>query len=166
MPPQAKTLVIDANVGLVTLCEAHFGNGIEAREVAHHFMFGRIEGFSDPGYRHHFTSKMVGKAIYWTYHDGMPPIKHIYSSEYYYTYVMQFGDRCWMASNPADFIEIRDNLYIFSFIEERQAGTQGFFLINLDTLRDVGSFLGINTQGNFECYTVGAKGKMTTMYNF
>ena len=166
VPPQAHTLVIDAEKGLVTLCEAKFGNGIEAREVAHRFFFGCIAGSPDPGYRHHFTSRLVGKAIYWTYHEGMPPIKHIYSSEYYYTYVMQMKDRCWMASNPADFVQIRDNLFIFSFLEERQAGTQGFFLINLDTLRDVGSFLGINSEGKFECYTVGAKGKETTMYTY
>ena len=166
VPPQAHTLVIDADAGLVTLCEARFGNGVEAREVAHQFSFGRIDGCPDPGYRHRYTNKLVGKAIYWTYHQGMPPIKHIYSSEYYYTYVMQMGDRCWMASNPADFVQIRDNLVIFSFLEERQAGTQGFFLINLDTLRDVGSFLGINSEGHFECYTVGAKGEETTMYTY
>ena len=166
VPPRARTLVIDAENGLVTLCEAKFGNGVEAREIAHQFSFGRVDGSPDPGYRHHLTSRLVGKAIYWTYHESMPPIKHIYSSEYYYTYVMKMGDRCWMASNPADFVQIRDNLFIFSFLEERQAGTQGFFLINLDTLRDVGSFLGINSEGKFESYTVGAKGEETTMYTY
>ncbi len=166
-PGTARTIVLDTNTGLVTLCQAHFGNGVEAREVARTFYFGTVAGYeSYPEEKHHFTSDLVGKAIYWTYHEGMPALKHIYSSEYYYSYVMRFGDRCWMASNPADFVKINDHVYIFSFLEERQAGTQGFFLINMHTLHDCGSFLGINSDNQFECYTVGAKGKLTTMYTY
>lgn len=166
-PPQCRTLIIDTNTGLVTLCHARFGNTSEPREVAHTFYFGSIAGHSAcPEKMHHFTRDLVGKAIYWTYHEGMPPLKHIYSSEYYYTYVMRFGDKCWMATNPADFVKINDHLYVFSFLEERQAGTQGFFLINMETLHDVGSFLGINSDDVFECYTVGAKGELTTMETY
>lgn len=167
VPPQCRTLIIDTNTGLVTICHAQFGNKAQAREVAHTFHFGRILGYASyPDEMHHFTQDLVGKAIYWTYHEGMPPLKHIYSSEYYYTYVMRFGNQCWMATNPADFIKINDHLYVFSFLEERQAGTQGLFLINMETLHDVGSFLGINSEDVFECYTVGAKGRLSTMETY
>lgn len=166
-PPASVTLVIDTNAGLVTMCRAHFGNGVEPREIDRCFYFGIIRGYAGyPKERHHFTRDLVGKAIEWTYHEGMPPIKHIYSTEYYYTYVMRSGDKCWVASNPADFVRVNDHLYIFSFVEERQAGSQGFFLINLDTLYDVGSFLGINSEDHFECYTVGAKGKWAAMETY
>ena len=164
VPPQAHTLVFDTRNGLVTLCRARLGNESEAREMSHSFHFGIIEGYDEyPEERHHFTADLVGKAISWTYHEQMPPIKHIYSSELYYTYAMISGDQCWMASNPADFVKINDHLYIFSFIEERQAGIQGLFLINMETLHDVGSFTGINGMNLFECYTVGAKGELDTM---
>lgn len=165
-PPRVNTVILDLNTGLVTLCRAEVGNEVEAREMSHKFYFGKIAGYdSYPEEIHHFTSDLVGKAIYWTYHEGkMPPLKHIYSSELYYSYVMQFGDKCWMASNPADFVKINDHQYIFSFLEERQAGAQGLFLINMDTLHDVGCFTGINGFGQFEAYTVGAKGELTTMW--
>lgn len=167
VPPQARTLILDTNTGLVTLVHARFGNESEAREVARTFHFGTIAGYSAyPEEKHHFTADLVGKAISWVYHEGMPDIKHIYSSEYYYTYVMNMGGRCWVASNPADFVKINDHLYIFTFVEERQAGTQGLFLINMDTLHDVGSFTGINSNDQFECYTIGAKGEMGTMETY
>ena len=164
VPPAFKVVVADTNTGLVTLTDAHIGNGYEPREVAREFFFGKIAGdYNYPEELHGFTSDLVGKAIWWTYKEPMPPIKHIYSCEYYYTYVMASGERCWMASNPADFIRINDHLYIFTFVEERQTGVQGFFLINMNTLHDVGCFCGINGEELFECYTVGAKGELTTM---
>lgn len=164
VPPAFVTLVLDFNTGLVTMVRAHFGNESEAREVARSFCFGTICGYdSYPAEKHHFTGDLVGKAINWTYHVGMPPLKHIYSTEYYYTYVMQFGDKCWVASNPADYVKINDHLYIFSFLEERQAGIQGLFLININTLHDIGSFTGINSDNQFESYLVGAKGEWSTM---
>ena len=167
VPPAFKVVVADTNTGLVTLTDAHFGNGYEAREVSRQFYFGRIAGdYPQTAALHGFTSDLVGKAVYWTYKEPMPPLKHIYSSEYYYSYVMVFGDHCWMASNPADYIKINDHLYIFTFVEERQAGTQGFFLINMNTLHDVGCFCGINGEEQFECYTVGAKGELTTMETY
>ncbi len=165
-PPQARTLVIDENTGLVTLIHAQFGNGCEAREVARTFHFGRIAGADSTAKLHHFTDELVGVAIQWTYFKDRMAIKHIYSSEYYYTYVMQLKDLCWMASNPADFVKISDHLYLFSFLEERQAGTQAVFLINMDTLHDVGSFLGINSEEQFESYTIGAKGERSTMETY
>lgn len=164
VPPAVVTMVLDFNTGLVTMVRAHFGNESEAREVARSFLFGTICGYASyPNEKHHFTGDLVGKAINWVYHVGMNPIKHIYSTEYYYTYVMEFDGKCWVASNPADFVKINDHLYIFSFLEERQSGTQGLFLINTDTLHDIGSFTGINNELQFESYLVGAKGEWATM---
>ena len=166
-PVECHTWVADTNTGLVTLCRAKLGGGVEPREVVHSFSFGVISGYeSYPVEKHGFTADLVGKAISWVYLPEMEPLKHIYSSEYYYTYVMQGGGRCWMATNPADFVKISDHLYIFSFVEERQAGVQGFFLINTETLTDVGSFFGINSMDQFECYTVGAKGEFAEISTY
>ena len=166
-PVECHTWVADTNTGLATLCRAKLGGGVEPREVVHDFKFGMISGYENyPAEKHRYTSDLVGKAVSWTYLPEMEPIKHIYASEYYYTYVMQGGGQCWMATNPADFVKITDHLYIFSFVEERQAGVQGFFLINTETLTDVGSFFGINSMDQFECYTVGAKGEFADLLTY
>lgn len=165
VPPTAYTLVLDLNNGLATVCEAKAGLARSPREISRDFFFGLMEGYEDPGFRHGYTEDMVGKAIYWTYlEEPLVRIKHIYTSPLYYTYQMTDpqGD-CWVASNPADFLKINDHVYVFSFIEERQAGTQGFFLINLENLHDVGSFFGIQAHG-MECCMIGAKGEMTSPF--
>ena len=72
---------------------------------------------------------------------------------------------CWMASNPADYVKITDDVFIFSFVEERQGGTQGFFVINTKELHDVGSFFGLQPHG-LECYTFGAKGEWSEPFAY
>ncbi len=165
VPPAAHTLVLDFKTGLVTLCIAKAGVPQAAREIGRTFLFGIMEGYEEYGYRHDFTEDLVGKSIYWTYIEKENlKIKHIYTAPLYYTYVMTKPDgTCWVASNPANYVKINDHMYVFSFIEERQAGTQGFFLINMKTLHDVGSFFGIHAHG-MECCTFGAKGELSSPY--
>lgn len=165
VPPTAHTLVLDFKTGLVTLCIAKAGVKPAAREISREFLFGIMEGYEDLGERHGFTEDLVGKAIYWTYHEREEAkIKHVYTAPLYYTYIMSDKDgNCWVASNPADYVKINDHMYVFSFVEERQAGTQGFFLINMDTLHDVGAFFGIQAHG-MECCLVGAKGELSSPF--
>lgn len=161
-PPQGRSVIIDLNTGLVTVCHARIGNKAAAREVSHRFFFGRIKG-TEGGPLHAFTRELVGKAIVWTYSHDDFHVKHMYTSEYYYTYAMLKGGECWMASNPADFVKIADNLYVFSFLEERQGGAQGLFLMDLDAMHDVASFYSINGDQQFECYMAGAVGRFAPM---
>lgn len=165
-PPTAHTIVLDFQTGLVTMCLAKIGNAYSAREVQRKFLFGKMAKYMDCGFRHTFTDELVGKAIDWTYHEkNGVKIKHIYTAPLYYTYEMRQTEekKCWIASNPADYVKINDHVYIFSFIEERQAGVQGFFLINLEILHDIGMFFGVQAHG-IECYTFGAKGELTSPY--
>lgn len=165
VPPTAHMLVLDFDNGLTTICEAHAGVPAAPREMDRAFCFGRMEGYEDTGIRHGFTEELVGKSIYWTYHEEpLFRVKHIYTAPLYYTYQMtnDAGD-CWVASNPANYLKIRENVYVFSFVEERQAGTQGFFLINMENLHDVGSFFGIQAHGMESCM-VGAKGELSEPY--
>lgn len=165
VPPRAHTLVVDLVKGLCTICIARVGNEASAREVQSEFLFGILAGYDDVGERHDFTEDLVGTSILWTYHEKeQVKIKHIYTAPLYYTYVMTAEDnRCWVASNPADYIKINDHTYAFIFREERQAGVQGFFLINLEILHDVGSFFGVQAHG-MECCTFGAKGELVSPY--
>lgn len=162
-PPRAMILVIDDERGLVTVCDSHIGVPNSAIEVGRTFRFGRIDGSDSKLPLHDYTNDLVGKAIIWNYGNNAPDIKHIYTMPKYYTYTMVNGDKCWAATNPADYIKIRENMYIFSFVEERQAGLQSIFLINMDELHDVGAFFGISTRG-LSCKLLGAKGKLSTMY--
>lgn len=157
----AGTLIWDQNTGLVTVCLAKFGNYRAPREVERQFWFGEQLDSAYPrsGEKHHFDDGLVGKSVRWTYHEDMMAIQHIYTSPLYYTYVMRPGELEWIATNPADYVKINDHLFIFSFLEERQTGVQGLFLINTETLLDVGSFFGLNGEDKFECYMVGAKGE-------
>ncbi len=163
-PPEAHMIVFDTGNGLVTACVAKICNPYNPREVVREFLFGLEEGYADPGYRHDYTDEMVGNTICWTY-DGEFSIKHIYIHPAFYTYVMEPypGGGSWVASNPANYIKIRDGLYIFTFVEERQTGTQGFFLMDLQELHDVGSFFGM-PGALMECYTFGAVGQFGEPY--
>lgn len=165
VPPTAHILVLDLNTGLATVCVANAGVARAPREIEREFFFGLIDGYQDTGTRHGFTEELVGKAVYWTYSkEPLVRIKHIYTAPLYYTYQMTNDQgQCWVASNPANFLKITDQVYVFSFVEERQAGTQGFFLINMENLHDVGGFFGIQAHG-MECCMVGAKGELTSPY--
>ena len=167
-PPTAHSLVIDTETGLVTLCLATIGVPAAAREVSRTWHFGLIEGYADPGYRHAHTTELVGKAVFWTYYEKeQVRVKHIYSAPLYYSYTMldPATGNCWMASNPADYVKITDDVFIFSFVEERQGGTQGFFVINTKELHDVGSFFGLQPHG-LECYTFGDKGEWSEPFAY
>ena len=165
IPPTSYTIVADFETGLATVCIASFGVKVNPREAFRNFYFGLMKGYKDPGRRHGLTSELIGKAILWTYHEKENvKVRHIYTAPLYYTYIMKKDNKIWVASNPADYIKINDHSYIFSFIEERQAGTQGFFLINSDLLHDVGSFFGLQATG-LECCTFGAKGEWSTAYD-
>lgn len=163
LPATCVCMVIDLNTNLVTRYIAVIGNGNNPREVRRTFTFGRIDSPNGIHDLHHFTEDLKGKAIKWTYLDHVVEVKHIYFSPLYYCYSMPMKDGLWEACNPADYIKINDHIYLFSFLEERQAGVQGSFLINLNTMHDVGGFFGINSLDKFECYTFGAKGQWDTI---
>ena len=160
-PPEAHTLVLDFDTGRATMIIAKINHPRTPTQVQREFLFCEIQGIPVTGEPHDFTEDLVGTAITWTYIENAPKIKHIYSAPLFYTYTGNFGG-LWMASNPANYVKITDNVYIFSMVEERLTGVQGLFLINMEILHDVGSFFGCHAVG-LECYTVGAKGELASM---
>lgn len=159
-PARCIDLILDMETGNATACMAAIGTEHSARDVDREFVFGHLDGdFAADGEMHHFTTDMVGRAIIWTYFDGDYEVKHIYTSNLFYTYTMDMPEGAWVASNPADFIKIKDNMYVFSFVEERQPGVQGLFLMDLKNLRDVGGVFGVEAKGTFVSACFGAIGK-------
>lgn len=151
------SLVVDMVSGYATVCDAHFGTPYSSIDVERSFIFGRLDGDFAPGEMHHFTSELVGRAIEWKYSDKIMLIKHMYTSDLYYTYSAAAPNGAWMATNPADYVKVRDNTFIFSFVEERQAGLQGFFVIDTDLMHDMGVFYGCSAD-HISSNCVGAIG--------
>lgn len=145
--PGCADMLIDFDTGYAVLFDASLGLPANPREVQRTIRFGVIDGFPiDPNAeRPHYTDDLTGKAIRWcrpgTKTGG---IKYIFSSCRYLTYVMRFQDgTCWMATNPCDYIKFRDDLYLCSTVEERQAGVELIMLMNLTLCTDVQTEFGI-----------------------
>lgn len=155
------TLVTDTKTGYSTVCDAHVGTENTAIDVGREFIFGRMDGDFAEGTPHGFTNELVGTAIEWTYGPKVMPIKHMYISNLYYTYGAAAPGGAWLATNPADYVKVRDRLYIFSFVEERQGGLQALFLIDLDRMHDVGCFYSAGS-GHLISACVGATGKLAS----
>jgi hypothetical protein len=153
------TLIADTKTGCATVCDAHIGTENSNIDVDREFIFGKLDGEYEAGEMHHFTIELVGKAVEWNYGTGIIDIKHIYHSNLFYSYCASTSQGAWMATNPADYIKIKNNIYIFSFVEERQFGLQALFLIDFDKMHDVGSFYGVGSD-HITSACVGAIGKM------
>lgn len=159
-PPTNVDLVIDFETNLVTAIIGKVGVPENPREVYHSIHFGQISGkeVSLQAFKHEYTTELVGKSILWEmpFFKDHPPVKHIYCSQLYYTYVLRRGRNYFMATNPADYIKVKEHLYLVSVVEERQTGCQLNFFINTDTLRDIVTLFGINggqlnSAGKMEC---------------
>ena len=77
----------------------------------------------------------------------------------YYSYENVSPMGIWMATNPADYVKIRDGVYLFSFVEERQVGLQAIFLIDMARMHDIGSFYGAGS-GRLSSACLGAIGEL------
>ena len=153
------TVIADLKTGFATVCDAHLGTENSNIDVDREFIFGKLDGAYEGGEMHHFTIELVGKAVEWDYGTGIIDIKHIYHSNLFYSYCANTRQGAWMATNPADYIKIKNNLFVFSFVEERQVGLQAVFLIDLDRMHDVGSFYGFGGD-HITSACVGARGKI------
>ena len=159
LPQQAWLSVLDFPAGLVTTFFCQIGNDISTREVDRDIVFGVIEGGPAAAARHSLTTELVGRSILWNYTPNFS-IQHIYASQYYSVFAdINTFYGCMLLGSPCNYVKISDHVYIYSWVETEGAGIQGFALMNLHRMHDVGCFFGINGGGRFECCTFGAKGR-------
>lgn len=152
--PKCMELVLDLTSGYCTVVAAQLGQVPEnPREVTRTIYFGEIASQPHPAEaeKHRYTTDLVGRAICWEMpaFTKKPPIKHIYLSPKYYGIFMTRGDACFMSADPAEYIRIRQGLYLVTVVEERRSGIQLSFLINTDLVEDVVGHFGIS-MGNEE----------------
>jgi len=138
---------VDFDNGLATTVRAQIGNWHSEWEIGACAKFGVLEyGDIVPPFarRHHFTTDLVGKCYAWTYSETMSSI-HVYSSPWSYSWTIFQNDNSGGAtwSSPCFFIKLRDDAYLFEWVEENCNGSQGVVVFNPSLLHDSGFFFGM-----------------------
>ncbi|MDR0861272.1 MAG: hypothetical protein LBN30_00625 [Oscillospiraceae bacterium] len=143
---------VDFSTGLSTGIYAHPGSWTSEWEISATVLFGTAEGegiakapFST---RHGFSSDFVGRTLAWAYSDSMSSI-HTYSSPVSYSWTIfqddNSGGATW--SSPGFFIKLRNDAYLFQWVEENCNGSQGLVCYNPYILHDGGFFFGVGHSG-------------------
>ena len=145
------THACDFSNGLTTTVRAQIGNWHSEWEIGSQVNFGTLEyGDIVPPFarRHHFSNDLVGKSYAWAYSDSMSSI-HVYSAPESSSWTIfqqnNAGGATW--SSPCYYIKLRDDAYIFEWVEENCNGMQGLVVINPKTLHDGGFFFGVGHNG-------------------
>lgn len=155
---------LDFENGLATVFHNKMGNGYAFREVGYELYFGTVEvpgGPQAPKWlRHTRTTDLVGRAFTWNYSGGDDGITsmHVYTSPWAYSWTiyLENGEGGLIWSSPCDYIKLRDECYIMSWVEETSAGGQGTVLMNLRTMHDCGFFYGLGAGNQVSMSTMGA----------
>ena len=184
-PRVGVSIVLDLEQSLVTAATANLGqNPAYPRMPAIEFTFGAIEGEDGtvPTIRHGYTRDLVGRGINWCY--GTFDVIHVYASERFYRVGFSprriesmrrkaeaEGRTFTPMANPmgayedyADYIKIKDDVYLVSLLETNLCRTRGhgnslLFVMNFKDMHDVGRSFGTNDDGGDENYTFGAFGE-------
>ena len=138
---------VDFSSGLATTVRAQIGNWHSGWEIGACAKFGVLEyGDIVPPFarRHHFTTDLVGKSYTWAYSETMSSI-HVYSSPESYSWTIFQSDNSGGAtwSSPCFYIKLRDDAYLFQWVEENCNGSQGLVVFNPNILHDSGFFFGL-----------------------
>lgn len=145
------THAIDFKNGLATTVRAQIGSWHSEWEVGACAKFGVLEyGDIIPPFarRHHFTTDLVGKSYAWAYSDTMSSI-HVYSSPESYSWTIFQGNNSGGAtwSSPCFFVKLREDAYLFQWVEENCNGSQGLVVFNPSIQHDGGFFFGVGHTG-------------------
>jgi hypothetical protein len=135
-------IVLDFENALSSCVQGWLGTPYMANEAARKTWFGVIEmeGLTPPQYRRHeFTDELVGRAMTWNYSPGLTSM-HVYTTPHSFSWIIFLpsgaGGLEW--SGPAQYVKLRDDLYLFNWLEEACNGTLGILVINTRTMHDCG----------------------------
>jgi len=145
------TQAVDFSNGLATTVKAQIGNWHSEWEIGAYAKFGVLEyGDLVPPFalRHYFTTDLIGKSYSWAYSDTMSSI-HVYSSPQSYSWTIFSSDNSGGAtwSSPCFYIKLREDAYLFQWVEENCNGSQGLVVFNPQILHDGGFFFGVSHRG-------------------
>lgn len=190
-PRTGYAVAIDFEEMLTTVVVARQDeSGPDAYYTKTEIVFGAIRRSDGtvPTKRHCFTADKVGTAICWTYYPDFAII-HTYPTERYFGNILAYyhemrnreimedmlhPDRKIKWTNgpwdQADWIKIKDGIYMFSFVEGHDPGPVKLkkrncltFVFNLKRLLNYGRLFGYNDDGYRENYMFCAYGKYLNM---
>ncbi len=135
-------VVVDFDRGLASCINGKMGSAYIANESVPHTYFGVIEasGINAPKYhRHEFTTDLVGSALTWNYSPGLSSM-HLYTTPHSLSWIifLENGAGGMQSSGPAEYVKIRDDMYLAYWLEEAVNGVLGTILINKRTMHDCG----------------------------
>ena len=168
-PLQNVTLILDTTTNLATLILAELGDSARPRDVERNFYFASIKtenGYS-PLKKHNFSTDLVGKIIDWHYDfENEFVVKHLYANNEHMVYLLLEAkdvEKGLLEAAECDYIKIRDNVYVMSWLEKGHQGMQGVALMDISAMHDVGSFFGINIGNRLDSYTFAARGEFSDL---
>ena len=152
---------VDYSTGLATCVYSHVGSWRSEWEIGATCLFGTAagEGIAPAPFskRHGFTTDLVGKSYSWTYSDNMASI-HVYSSPDSYSWTIfqddNSGGATW--SSPCFYIKLREDAYLFQWVEENCNGSQGLVCFNPQLMHDGGFFYGVGEHMGLTLNITGA----------
>jgi hypothetical protein len=158
-PQESAIIVLDIANALTTCVDARMGTKYMGNEVSQNIIFGVIEmeGLVAPRYdRHKFTDELVGHAVTWNYSGALTSL-HVYSSprSSSWTIFLPNGAGGLQWSSPCNYVKLRDDCYLFSWIEEACNGSQGTIVYNTRTMHDCGFGFYVDRDG-LSFNTIGA----------
>ena len=162
------THAADFTNGLTTTVRAQIGNWHSEWEVGSQVRFGTLEyDHIKPPFarRHHFNTELVGRCYAWNYSEMMNSI-HIYTAPESYCWTILQPDNSGgaMWSSPCWYVKLRDDAFLFQWVEEKCNGSQGLVVINPKILHDGGFFFGVSHTG-LKLSITGAYGRELGRYD-
>ncbi|MBN2371757.1 MAG: MoaF N-terminal domain-containing protein [Vicinamibacteria bacterium] len=141
-PAECKKIVLDFANGLTTCVNSRMGTEYMGNEVSYQIAFGVIEmkGVEAPRYvRHALTDELAGRAFSWSYSDQMTSM-HAYSTPHSASWTIYMDNQALGAqwSAPCKYVKLRDDVYLFSLVEEACNGGQMTVVINAKIMHDCG----------------------------
>jgi hypothetical protein len=141
-PAECKKIVLDFATGLTTCVNSKMGTDYMGNEVAYKITFGIIDmkGLEAPKYlRHAFTDELTGRALSWSYSDQLASM-HTYSTPHSASWTIYMDNQALGAqwSAPCSYVKLRDDVFLFSLVEEACNGAQMTVVISMKTMHDCG----------------------------
>ena len=157
-PPENYIFAFDFKNGCATCLSSTMGSKYDLHDPVPHYHFGVIEtdGVTPLRiFRHGFTNELLGRAYTQSYSSAMSSI-HIYNAPHSYSWTIinaaepgspgnRAGGAVW--SSPCEYIKLRDDVYIMSWVEQKWSGHMDTLFRNLRTGRDGGYAYGITYDG-------------------
>jgi hypothetical protein len=167
-PNENVQIALDLANGLTTCVDAKLGSEYMANEVSYKIRFGTIgmEDLTPPRYvRHAFTDELLGHAFTWNYADTLTSM-HVYSTPYSFSWTifLDNGALGMQWSSPAQYVKLRDGIYLFTWVEEACNGAQGTIVINTRTMHDCG-FTFSGGKDGLNLGTIGAYARHAGCYD-